>query len=77
MNLEALLVTVESFVGRPIHPEEALIESGIIDSVTLVELIRALEEQFEIAIGLDDLNPEHFATAHTLFGFISQKVKAS
>jgi acyl carrier protein len=41
--------------------EEAdLIESGLIDSLALVELLFAIEQEFSVSLPLDDLEIENF-----------------
>jgi acyl carrier protein len=37
-----------------------LIESGVIDSLALVELLFAIEREFEVSLPLDDLDIDNF-----------------
>jgi acyl carrier protein len=57
--LETLNVQVPS--------EEAdLIESGLIDSLALVELLFAIEREFSVSLPLDDLEIEHFRSVNRI-----------
>jgi acyl carrier protein len=55
---------------RPPAPDLDLIESGTIDSVTFVELISHLEQEFSIRIPLDDLDLDHFRSITSIGEFI-------
>jgi methoxymalonate biosynthesis acyl carrier protein len=57
--LETLNVQVPS--------EEAdLIESGLIDSLALVELLFAIEREFSVSLPLDDLEIENFRSVNRI-----------
>lgn len=43
-----------------------LLESGRIDSLALVELIFAIEEEFGVELALEQLDPEHFRTVDAI-----------
>jgi acyl carrier protein len=51
--LETLNVQVPS-------PDADLIESGVIDSLALVELLFAIEREFSVSLPLDDLDIDNF-----------------
>ena len=50
--------------------EENLFESGILDSMGIAQLVPALEVQFDIEIGLDDIEPENFATLEAVVSLV-------
>jgi D-alanine--poly(phosphoribitol) ligase subunit 2 len=52
------------------NPDSDLIEEGLLDSLLLVELIVHLEEQYGIAVQLDDLELDHFRSLSRLTEFI-------
>lgn len=57
--LETLNVQVPS--------EEAdLIESGVIDSLALVELLFAIEREFDVSLPLDDLDIDNFRSVNRI-----------
>ena len=47
-------------------PETDLIESGMIDSLTLVELLFAIEREFSLTIPFDELEIESFRTVNRI-----------
>jgi acyl carrier protein len=50
-----------------------LMETGLLDSLTLVELLAQLEETFGISISIDDLEFEHFRSIASIAGFVAQR----
>ncbi len=54
----------------PLTDETALLESGILDSLSLLQLVVFLEERFGITVGDADLLPEHFASVHTVCAYL-------
>ncbi len=54
----------------PLADETPLLESGILDSLTLLRLVVFLEERFGIAMGDADLLPENFASVNTICAYL-------
>jgi acyl carrier protein len=52
---------------------EALLESGIIDSLGVLDLVAFMEESFAITILDEELSPENFQTIERLASFIERK----
>lgn len=53
-----------------------LFDSGIIDSLGVMELIMFIEEAFQITVSDEDLLPENFETIASMSAFIQAKSKA-
>jgi acyl carrier protein len=49
-----------------------LIDSGVLDSLALVELISAIEEEFAIQVPLDGFEIEYFRTAKKIALFVQR-----
>jgi len=47
-----------------------LLATGLIDSVALVELCVVLERVFQVHVGLEDLDPEHFRSVNRIASFV-------
>lgn len=65
--------------GR-LDDEQDLLQSGIIDSLGILELVDYLAEEFKIVVSDDELLPENFSSIQTLTDFVERKwqpVKAS
>ena len=67
----------ENFVmGRKnitLDPEKSLIESGIMDSTGVLELVMFLEERYNIKIEDEELVPENLDTINNLVAFLQKK----
>jgi acyl carrier protein len=50
----------------PLADETSLLESGILDSLSLLRLVVYLEERFGIMVGDADLLPENFASVEAI-----------
>lgn len=57
--------------------ETDLVETAIVDSLILVELLAQLEEQFGVRVSLDDLHIDHFRSISTIAAFIQKGRRAS
>jgi acyl carrier protein len=53
-----------------------LVETGLLDSLTLVELLAQLEETFGVSISIDDLEFENFRSIASIAGFVDQRLVA-
>jgi acyl carrier protein len=57
----------------PLKNDTPLIESGIVDSLSLLRLLIFLEEEFEIALDDFELVPENFNTVNNICAFIRSR----
>ena len=60
--------------GEPIGDDESIVESGLIDSTTIFDMIAHLEEVFSIHVEDDDIDPENFDTINLITGFVESKL---
>ena len=54
----------------PLTGETSLLESGILDSLSLLQLVVFLEERFGITVGDTGLLPENFTSVNTIGGYL-------
>ena len=54
----------------PLANETSLLDSGILDSLSLLRLVVFLEERFGITMGDADLLPENFASVNTICAYL-------
>ena len=68
-------IVQEILFGRMEHiaPDESLINSGILDSVTLLQLISFIEEQFDITVEDEEVTADNFETIQIMREFIVKK----
>ena len=53
-----------------------LVETGLLDSLALVELLAQLEETFGVSISTDDLELENFRSIASIAGFVARRAAA-
>jgi acyl carrier protein len=70
---------VENFLfgqsDRPINDDQSFLESGIIDSTGVLELIAFIEQKYGIAVADDELVPSNLDSVHRVASFIDSKLK--
>ncbi len=59
-----------------ITDEQQLIDSGLIDSISIVNVILFLEKQFKISFGEEDMLPENFETLNAMVDTVEKKSKS-
>jgi len=58
---------------KELRDDQPLLESGIIDSLGMLDVVAFLEQTFSIRIEDDDLTPENFASIERLTNFTEEK----
>ena len=61
---------------RVLDDETPLLETGIVDSLGVLEVVKFLEQTFQIAIDDDELTPDNFMNVHCLAAFVARKTKS-
>jgi len=54
-----------------------LIETGLLDSLALVELIAAIEQEFQVDLALDALDIDAFRTVESIAAFVEGLVQGT
>lgn len=54
--------------------ETDLMESGLLDSLTLVELMAGLEDEFGVRISFDDIELDNFRSVSNIAGYVIQQM---
>ena len=62
--------------ANPIGLDESLIESGVVDSTGLLELVSFVETRYGLQIPDEDLLPENFETLANISAYITARVPA-
>lgn len=58
---------------RGVKDSDELLESGIVDSLGILDLVAFLESEFALQIEDDDLIPENFRSIESIVGFAERK----
>ena len=69
--MEQLLKVLEEI--RPdvdFKSEKNLIDGGVLDSFDIISIVNGLDEEFDIDIDIDDLEPENFNTIEAMYELI-------
>ena len=59
--------------GIQLGDDDQLVESGIIDSMGVMNMLGFLEERFNIQIPGDELMPENFATVSAIVALVERQ----
>ncbi|HET9093606.1 MAG TPA: acyl carrier protein [Solirubrobacteraceae bacterium] len=57
----------------PIENSTPLLDSGILDSLSLLRLVVYLQDQFGVTVGDLDVVPEHFATVDAICDYLRSR----
>ena len=57
--------------------DESLLEAGVLDSMSMVDLIAFIEKTYGIAVDEDDMVPENFDTIDAMASYVGEKHNAS
>lgn len=81
MQAEILEESIRKFIlerfplarQRNVSNQESLLESGILDSLGILEVVTFLEGEFNITVDDDELQPEYFASIAAMSGYVGYK----
>lgn len=76
MNRQARITKiVEILSGKPlsIGPDESLFESGVLDSIAIIDMVGALEREFSIRIPDSDLTPRKFESIARIEAYLETR----
>ena len=59
---DAARAVVQSIVRSPVKDTDPLISSGLIDSLSIVNLVVAMEERLKVKLPLSEVQPDDFDT---------------
>lgn len=62
--------------GTGLTEEQSFLESGIIDSTGVLELVAFLEQKYGITVGDRELLPENLDSIQNVAGFVARKLTA-
>lgn len=63
--------------GKTVGPDDSLLDSGLVDSTGIFELVGFLEETFAVKIEDEEIVPEHFETTAMVATFVERKRSGS
>jgi acyl carrier protein len=63
------------FNGVQISDQQSLMDTGIIDSTGVLELVSFVEMQYSIQVRSDELVPDNFDSIHRVTRFVVKKLR--
>ena len=60
-----------------VQPDDNLIDSGILDSMAIMQLVAHLQKEYSISIRTEEIDPNIFASINSLAAFVTGKQNAS
>jgi acyl carrier protein len=61
---------------RQIRDSDPLLESGMLDSMGVLDVVTFIEQEYSLYVADEDLSPENFQTIDRIAAFIQSKAKA-
>jgi acyl carrier protein len=72
-DVREFLVSHFDLRGRAIGPDDALLGSGVLDSMGLLKLVTFLEERYGFTAGDTDVTPESFGSLRAIQSYVEMK----
>lgn len=75
--MEKLITALEEcFPNINFAEEKKLYSDSILDSLAMVEIITILDNQFNVAVTMDYMDPENFESVETIWNMIQELQEA-
>jgi acyl carrier protein len=65
---------IQNVAFTSVADDDALLEQGLLDSVSAVDLAVALEDAFGVSIPFVDINKQHFHSVATIEAYLRRKM---
>lgn len=70
--IELLKQNIESITGLDLEAETPLVNSGLIESFDLIKMLSVFEEEYDIALELEDIEFQKFATPASITRMLNE-----
>ena len=57
---------------RKVTDQDNLLESGVVDSLGVLELVTFMQQEFSVTVNDEDLTPENFQTIECMAQFVAR-----
>ncbi len=71
-EIQEFIATLNPAARGGLDLDADLMETEIVDSVAMMELVVWLEEHFDMVIDTDDLTPENFSSVNKMVGYLER-----
>lgn len=69
---ELLAMLKENFPGIDFENEDKLYEKGLLDSVSVVEIISEIEDMYDISVSMEYIQPRYFESVSAMWDMIQE-----
>lgn len=69
---ELLAMLKEKFPGIDFENEDQLYEKGLLDSVSVVEIISELEDMYDISVSMEYIQPQYFESVSAMWDMVQE-----
>ncbi len=69
---ELITLLKETFPNIDFENEKALVDSGAVDSLSMVKIISLIEDNFSVSVTMEYLQPEYFQSVETMWEMIEE-----
>ncbi len=59
---------------QQLSDDDSLLQSGAVDSLGILDVVLFLEQEFDLTLGGEDVQPEHFESITTLARLVESKL---
>ena len=81
MERESVAAAIRAFIvghfpaaaKRALKDQDALLESGIVDSLGVLDVVSFIESEFQVKVDDDDLLPENFQNIECMTAYVERK----
>lgn len=74
MKFEDFLVQeIKNISFKTVKHDESLIKSGLLTSITLIDLVVSIEEAYKIKVSFTDITPANFDTIDLIIKFLKDR----
>lgn len=70
-------IFVQEYESVDISPDDDLIELRLIDSLNIIRIVVAIQEEYNITLNIEDLSINNFSTINKMIKFVSELDEAS
>ncbi len=69
---ELLAMLKDKFSGIDFENEKQLYEKGLLDSVSVVEIISELEDMYDISVSMEYIQPQYFESVEAMWDMVQE-----
>ena len=69
---ELITLLKTNFPNIDFENEKALVDDGIVDSLSMVKIIAVIEETFDISVTMEYIQPEYFQSVEAMWEMIEE-----